>query len=343
MMEATVNPGPAGPGAPVAGPARLLVLGGGYTGQRFAGAARRRGLAVRLSRRTAAPPATPQVPPGPGHEPGPGAAAGAVAGAEAGAEGGDGWLCFDSRSGLLPQPEQLAGTTHLLVSVPPDGEPGDPVLRLLGPWLQQLSLQWVGYLSTTGVYGDTGGAWVDETAPTPAPQARSRARLAAEQAWRASGLPVQIFRLPAIYGPGRSPFAALARGESRLIHKPGQVFSRIHVDDIVGTLLLNLALPAERRPPVLNVSDDCPCSSSEALSYAAHLVGCKLPALQRYGDIAASLSPMARSFWEENRRAGNRLLCQQLGYRLRYPSYREGYRAALREETSGVRDWGNGD
>ena len=300
MTMATVNPAAA----------RLLVLGGGYTGQRFAAAARRQGLAVRLSRRTAGP------------------------------DAGDGWLCFDSRSGLLPPPEQLADTTHLLVSVPPDGEPGDPALRLLGPWLRELPLQWVGYLSTTGVYGDTGGAWVDETAPTPAPQARSRARLAAEQAWLTSGLPVQIFRLPAIYGPGRSPFDALVRGESRLIHKPGQVFSRVHVDDIVGAVLLSMALPSAQRPTILNVADDCPCSTSESLGYAAHLLGCKLPPVQRYEDIAASLSPMARSFWEENRRADNHLLRQQLGYQLRYPSYREGYRAALREERSGAGDCG---
>jgi nucleoside-diphosphate-sugar epimerase len=187
----------------------------------------------------------------------------------------------------------------------------------------------VGYLSTTGVYGNTDGAWVDETAATPALPGRSLARLKAEDAWRASGLPVQIFRLPAIYGPERTPFRALQAGQSRLIHKPGQVFSRVHVEDIAGAVLHALALPAAERPGLLNVADDCPCSSSEALSYAAHLLGCKLPEMERFANIEASMTPMARSFWMENRRVSNRRLCRQLGYRLLYPSYREGYRACI--------------
>ena len=290
---------------------QLLVIGAGYTGLRLARAARQRGLAVRLTSRR----------PRQGEDP----------------DQELGWLQFDSASepALVPAAEALAGITDVLVSVPPVQGRAEPNLELLGPLLRQLPLQWLGYLSTTGVYGDTGGAWVDETGP-PAPRAgRSQARLAAEQAWLASGLPVQIFRLPAIYGPGRSPFASLRAGQSRLIHKPGQVFSRVHVDDVVGCLLHCLALPSGRRPTVLNVTDDCPCPSSETLGYAAHLLGLKLPLVENYGAIEASMGAMARSFWSENRRASNQLLRTTLGYDLRYPSYREGYRACLAEELAG--------
>jgi nucleoside-diphosphate-sugar epimerase len=143
---------------------------------------------------------------------------------------------------------------------------------------------------------------------------------------------VQSFRLPAIYGPGRCPFTQLRQGTARLVHKPGQVFCRIHVDDIVGALLHCAALPSPQRPAVINVSDDTPCPSSETLGYAAHLLGCKLPPVQRFDAIAAAMSPMALSFWADNRRVSNHLLCQQLGYRLRYPSYREGFAASLQEE-----------
>lgn len=287
---------------------RVLVVGGGYTGLRFAHALAAQGAVVTLTRRdlATAPTASPSLR----------------------------WLTFDSRTPAVPEATAVADTTHLLVTAPPDGSNGDGVLRALAPLLRDLPLEWVGYLSTTGVYGDSRGAWVDETSPTAAAQGRSRIRLEAEHAWLASGLPVQSFRLPAIYGPGRSPFAALRRGESRLIHKPGQVFSRVHVDDIVGTLLHCLALPAAQRPALLNVCDNTPCPSSETLGYAAHLLGQKLPAVERYGAIAEAMSPMARSFWSENRRASNRRLTDELGYTLMYPSYREGYRACLAEEAA---------
>jgi nucleoside-diphosphate-sugar epimerase len=291
-------------GAAVNSAGRVLVVGGGYTGQRFGRAARQRGLRVLFTSR------------------------------DPGRCDGRTWLPFDSSRGLLPDPASLRGVTHVLITVPPDGAAQDPCQEQLGPVLRMLKLEWLGYLSTTGVYGDTGGAWVDETAPLKPGSSRSQARVAAEQAWQASGLPVQIFRLPAIYGPGRSPFQSLQAGTSRLIHKPAQVFSRVHVDDIAGALLHCLDLPADRRPAVLNVADDCPCPSSETLGYAAHLLGCSLPPLERFEQIAARLSPMARSFWAENRRASNRLLCQGLSYRLRYPTYREGYRACLAEECS---------
>jgi len=282
---------------------RLLVLGGGFTGLRFGRAMARQGFDVLLTSRK------PRRP-----------------------EPGLGWLRLDSATGSAGEAGALEGISHVLVTAGPDGPGGDPLLPLLEPMLRRQPLQWLGYLSTTGVYGDSGGAWVDETTPPNPRPGRSQQRLAAERAWQATGLPVQVFRLPAIYGPSRCPFESLRQGNSRLVHKPGQVFSRVHVDDIVGGLLHSIALPEAQRPAVLNVCDDCPCPSTESLGFAAHLLGIPLPEVQRYRDIEATLSPMARSFWIENRRASNRLLCRQLGYRLLYPSYREGFRASLAEE-----------
>lgn len=279
---------------------RLLIFGGGYTGQRLAKVVDAWGLPVCLTHRQPVPP--PVLTPSQ-------------------------WIRLDASAGALPEAADLAGTTHVLVTIPPNEAGEDPVLSQLHPLLLAASPRWVGVLSTTGVYGDHGGAWVDEgSTPQPAP-GRSQARLLWEKAWRESGLPVQVFRLPAIYGPGRSPFASLQAGRARLIHKPGQVFSRIHVDDIVGALLHCLALPDSNRPATINLSDADPCPSSETLGYAAHLLGCKLPPVERFADVADTMSPMARSFWMENRRTDSRLLREQLGYSLRYPSYREGYRA----------------
>jgi nucleoside-diphosphate-sugar epimerase len=285
--------------------ARVLVLGGGYTGQRFAAAAAAQGATVWLTHRDESQP-------------------------QQGPAVGLSWLRFDPDRGhglQLP-----SGITQVLVTIPANGDGSDAALQHLLDPLRQQPLTWLGYLSTTGVYGDVQGGWVDETSATQPSLGRSRARLRCEQAWLSSGLPVQSFRLPAIYGPGRCPFQQLQAGTARLVHKPGQVFCRIHVDDIVGALLHCLQLPAERRPELLNVSDDWPCPSSETLGYAAHLLGCKLPPLQRYADMAGQMSPMALSFWADNRRVSNRRLCHELGYRLRYPSYREGFQASLAEE-----------
>ena len=287
-------------------PVKLLVLGGGYSGRRLAAWAAQLGVTGVLSHRD---PATAPPPP-------------------------PGWrqVGFDSDSGLRPDPAALMDITHLVSTIAPDREGRDPVLSQLQDLLQTLRPQWLGYLSTTGVYGDSGGAWIDEHSPCHPRPGRSANRLDCEQAWLATGLPVQIFRLPGIYGPGRSPFAGLRSGSSRLLHRPGQVFCRIHVDDICGALLHCLALPEQQRPPVINVSDDCPCPASEVLGYAAHLTDCKLPPLQRYEAAASTLRQMARSFWSESRRVCNDLLTRQLGYRLRYPTYREGLRASLAEE-----------
>ena len=302
-------------GAAVNPRSRVLVIGGGYSGLRFGRAAAALGAQVWLTRRSDGP-----EPSGSATEP------------------SLHWLPYDSSQG--PPATPPSDLTHVLVTTPPaaaagsDAEAGEAVIQhWLGP-LGQQPLQWLGYLSTTGVYGDTAGAWVDETSPTTPGLGRSRLRLESEQRWLSSGLPVQSFRLPAIYGPGRCPFNQLRQGTARLVHKPGQVFCRIHVDDIVGALLHCAARPLGQRPAVVNVSDDAPCPSSETLGYAAHLLGCKLPAMQRFDAVAPSLSPMALSFWADNRRVSNRLLCAELGYRLRYPSYREGFAASLREENA---------
>lgn len=288
---------------------KLLVLGGGYCGLRLVHAAAAAGINGWVSQR----------------HPEPSIALPA------------GWasIGFDAANGLIPKPEALEGVTHVVSTIAPLSDGQEPVLTHLTALLLQLRPQWLAYLSTTGVYGDRGGAWVDEQSPCTPHLERSRTRLRCEQDWQALGLPVQIFRLPAIYGPGRNPFGDLRAGRSRLLHRPGQVFCRIHVDDICGTLLHCMGSPWRQQHPVVNVSDDEPCPSSEQLGYAAHLLGCKLPDVQRFDSAAAQMSAMARSFWMDNRRVSNALLCQQLGYRLRYPSYREGLRACLAEEDAG--------
>ncbi|MFN9621340.1 MAG: NAD-binding protein [Cyanobacteriota bacterium] len=312
-----LNPWPTVKPAALGAIGRLVVFGGGYTGTRFARALDALGVPVTLTHRQPTPP--------PDHPPAH-------------------WLRFDSAAGALPGTADLAGLTHALVTIPPDDQGLDPVLRALLPLLRQASPAWVGVLSTTGVYGDHGGGWVCEESETRPAPGRSTARLRCEQAWRDTALPLQIFRLPAIYGPGRSPFAGLLAGRARLIHKPGQVFSRIHVDDIVGALLHNLSLPAGERPTLLNLADAEPCPSSETLGYAAHLLGCRLPPVERFADVAASLSPMARSFWMENRRADSHRLRHDLGCPLIYPSYREGYRDGCAADwtAAALRAWRGG-
>jgi hypothetical protein len=226
----------------------------------------------------------------------------------------------------------LAGTTHLLVSVPPDGE-SDPVLDCHASDIAALpGLVWLGYLSTTGVYGDRGGGWVDENS-TPAPTGeRGRRRLVAEEGWRGlhrrHGVPVHIFRLAAIYGPGRSPFGALRAGTAKRIDKPGQVFSRIHVEDLANVLCASMTQP--RPDAVYNVCDDDPAPPEAVVAHAAGLLGLPPPPLVPLAE--AGLSPMARSFYDDNKRVRNRLIKEELGVVLRYPDYRAGLAAVLAEE-----------
>ena len=227
----------------------------------------------------------------------------------------------------------LSGVTHLLVSVPPDAM-GDPVLALHGGDIAILpELPWLGYLSTTGVYGDRGGGWVDETARLRPTGERGRRRVAAEQGWldlwRDRGVPVHIFRLAAIYGPGRSAFDALRAGTARRIDKPGQVFSRIHVADLASVLIASIERP--RPGAVYNVCDDDPAPPAAVVAHAAELLGVEPPPLVALE--AARLSPMARSFYDDNKRVANRLIKTELGVRLRYPDYRAGLAAILTEET----------
>lgn len=224
----------------------------------------------------------------------------------------------------------LQGVTHVLVSVPPD-EAGCPVRDCHGAALAALpGLQWLGYLSTTNVYGDRGGAWVNEDSPTAPSGDRGRRRLAAEEAWRAlhraQGVPVHVFRLAGIYGPGRSALDALKAGAARRIVKPGQVFSRIAVEDLAAVLRASIARP--RPGAIYNVCDDEPAPPSDVIAYAASLLGIAPPPEEDFARVA--LSPMARSFYAENKRVSNRRIKEELGVVLRYPTYREGLAALNR-------------
>ncbi|MCF4165998.1 SDR family oxidoreductase [Zavarzinia compransoris] len=219
----------------------------------------------------------------------------------------------------------LAGASHILSTVPPDAA-GDPVLDLHGADLARLrGIEWAGYLSTTGVYGDRGGDWVDEESPLAPVSDRGQRRVAAEAGWAATGLPLHVFRLPGIYGPGRNAIAQLRAGTARAIVKEGQVFSRIHVDDIAAALAASIAAPNPGR--AYNICDDEPAPPWAVIEHAADLAG--LPRPPRVDFEAADLSPMARSFWGESKRVSNRRMRAELGVTLAYPTYREGLAALL--------------
>ena len=236
-------------------------------------------------------------------------------------------------SGDAPSPDLrklLAGSTHVLVSIPPDLE-GDPVLRHHRDDLAALSeLVWVGYLSTVGVYGDHKGAWVDEETRVQPTSERSLRRLQAEQEWgifgEDTGRRVEIYRLAGIYGPGRSIIDNLRAGTARRIVKPGQVFNRIHVDDIARVLAV--AIDKDTGHRIYNVSDDKPAPPEEVVAYAAELLGLPVPPVVAIEN--AGLSGMAASFWAESKRVSNRRMREDLGVQLLYPTYREGLRALAR-------------
>lgn len=252
-------------------------------------------------------------------------------------EGRNGPLFRFERTAPLDDPGgALGGTTHILLSIPPEAD-GDAALAVHGPHIAALvpTLRWIGYLSTSGVYGDHGGAWVDEETPPQPTGERSRRRLDAENAWldfgRAHGIPVQVFRLPGIYGPGRSQLDAVRSGRAHRIDKPGQVFSRIHVHDIVATLRASMERP--RAGAIYNVADDLPAPSHEVTAFACDLLGVEPPPLVPLEQ--ADLSPMARSFYADNRRVRNDRIKRELGVALRHPDYRAGLRAILAAENSG--------
>jgi nucleoside-diphosphate-sugar epimerase len=221
----------------------------------------------------------------------------------------------------------LAGTTHLLVSIPPDLE-GDAVLRDLAADIAALpDLAWIGYLSTVGVYGDAKGAWVDEESPVRPVTERSLRRAEAERAWldfgARTGRRVEVFRLAGIYGPGRNVLNGLRAGTARRIVKPGQVFNRIHVDDVARVLAA--AIDNDTGARLFNVSDDEPAPPEDVVAYAAELMGLPVPPTLAFE--AAGLSGMAATFWTECKRVKNERIRRELGVELLYPTYREGLRA----------------
>ena len=271
---------------------KLIIFGGGYSGQRIASVGRNLGVKVLCSRRTS------------------------------GSEGAD--FIFNSEKELSN--EIFEGATHVLSCIPPLLNGEDPVLSKLKKQLLNLkNLKWVGYLSTTGIYGDTKGAWVNESTPPNPQQERSIRRFSCEKKWLETNLPIQILRLPGIYGPRRSSFESLLNGTTKMIDKPGQVFSRIHVDDIAGAVLFLINLYSlGKNPSVVNVADDLPTNNLKVIDFAAKLAKKPLPPIVPFEIAKKTMSPMALSFWQENRKVENNLLCKKLGYSLIYPDFKSG-------------------
>ena len=231
--------------------------------------------------------------------------------------GGDA-VAFDDEASVLTA---LENATHILSSVPPMGEGGDPVLQKYGAAIAASAVSWTGYLSSTGVYGDTGGAWVDESAPVG--EGRRTARAQADLAWQALRNDVRVFRLPGIYGPGRSALERVTDGKAHRIDMPGQIFSRVHVDDIVDAVRASFDGPAG----VYNIADDAPASQNAVIEYACDLLQLEWPPLLSID--AAGLSPMARGFYAENRRVANGKAKRLLNWQPRYAHYRSGLGACI--------------
>jgi hypothetical protein len=274
---------------------RLLCLGLGYTAEVLARRLARRGFAIVGTTRDVA--------------------------RKRASLGFDDWHLVEwDGTGPLPA-DVLAESTHLLHSIMPEAE-GDPVLRWHGDELASMPKSWIGYLSTTGVYGDHQGAWVDETTPPRPSQDRTRRRLAAEQAWQ--GLGAHVFRLAGIYGPGRSALERVERGDTP-IDKPGKLFNRIHVDDIASVLEASIARPNPGR--LYDVADGRPASQVDVLAHAAALLG--RPIAPAVPFEQAELSPMARTFWADDVRVAARRIRDELGVTLAHPDFRAGLRACL--------------
>ena len=280
---------------------RLLLFGLGYTGTAIAALAAQRGWEVIATSRNPEDLHPPQ---------------------------GVQLMAFDAAG------EHFRGATHVIETAPPD-EQGDPALALHGPALAELSgLRWAGLLSTTGVYGDRGGGWVDEDTPPAPTGSRGMRRLEAELQWRRAfaRCAVDLFRVAGIYGPGRSPFAELGAGRGRLVDKPGHRFGRIHRDDIADAVLAAMAQDRPAGARVLNLTDDEPVESAVATAEAARLLGVEPPPLVPFEQAVEAMSPMGRSFWAENRQVESRKTQAALGLAWRYPTYREGLRAILDQE-----------
>ncbi|WP_066516769.1 Rossmann-fold NAD(P)-binding domain-containing protein [Sphingobium cloacae] len=269
----------------------MLILGLGYTASRLAMRLRARGWQVTGVRRAAGPD----------------------------------MLAFDDDAAVLAA---IDGATHILSSVPPEGD-GDPVLARYGGAIAAAPASWVGYLSSTGVYGDAAGAWVDEASPVG--RGRRTARADADLAWGALRPDMRRFRLPGIYGPGRSALDRVREGKAYRIDLPGQVFSRIHVDDIVAGVIASFDGP----PGVYNLADDLPAPQNAVTEAACGLLGLPPPPLVTLEQ--ANLSPMARAFYAENRRVANGRAKRLLGWKPLHPTYREGLAACLCEEAGTAR------
>jgi nucleoside-diphosphate-sugar epimerase len=265
----------------------LLIFGLGYTSSRLADALRLQGWQVTGTKRMS---------------------------------GGDA-IAFDDRAAVLTA---LDSATHIVSSVPPVAEGGDPVLATYGEDIAASPATWIGYLSSTGVYGDCGGAWVDESASIG--EGRRTARAEADLAWQQIR-DTRIFRLPGIYGPGRSAFDRVRDGMAHRIDMPDQIFSRVHVDDIISAIMASF----EAGAGVYNIADNQPASQNAVIEHACDLVGVKWPSLQSIDD--AGLSPMARGFYAENRRVSNGKAKRLLGWQPTYSDYKQGLAAISVAET----------
>ena len=242
-------------------------------------------------------------------------------------------IVFDGSAWSDALDAALANADAVLLSAPPD-EHGDPVLRGGADKLRALASRWrwLGYLSSTGVYGDKQGGWVDETTPPEPSNPRSAKRLAAEIAWtnfaNETGAPLHIFRIAGIYGPGRNALDGLRAGTARRFDKPGQIFSRIHVDDLAAVLTASIAHPSPGA--VYNVCDDEPASQADVIAYGAKLLGMTPPPLEAFAAAEPTLSAMAKSFYRDSKRVRNDRMKRELGVTLAYPTYREGLRALMK-------------
>ena len=219
----------------------------------------------------------------------------------------------------------LQGYTHVLFSIPPDCHGHDPFLRDYQDAFREIGhLAWIGYLSATSVYGDQQGKWVDENTPPNPSTDRGHKRWSAEKEWwslhRQSQLPIHVFRLSSIYGPGRNALANVLGGKAKLIDQPGQIFNRLHIDDIIQVLWASMRQP--RSGAVYNLADDFPSSPAEVIRYACQLLGTEDLLPTSLDDPA--ISEMTRSFYQENKRVSNRLIKEELKVELLHPSYREG-------------------
>ena len=244
----------------------------------------------------------------------------------------DKWsFLYDSNNNDLPPDELFKGVTHILSCMPPNKDGSDPLLSKLENKLLDLDLEWAGYLSTTGVYGNTFGEWVTENDPANPVQERSKRRLLCEEKWINTSLPTQIFRLPGIYGPGRSTLDSILKKNIKVIFKKDQVFSRVHVADIANAiiyLILNQNKFAFYK--IINIADDNPCSQIEVIRYSYQLLRMQMPEQIDFEEAKKNLSPIALSFWEENRRVSNSLLCKELGYQLIHKDYKSGLQNCLK-------------